>query len=51
MSKPISVMRFAETVDDLLSQASIEPGNESGGPVAETAQNEVEPDQGSGEAD
>lgn len=44
VSKPISVMRFAETVDDLLSQASIEPGNESGGPVAETAQNEVEPD-------
>jgi len=51
VSKPISVMRFAETVDDLLSQASMGPEYESGGPVAETAQNEVEPDQGSGEAD
>jgi two-component system cell cycle response regulator DivK len=51
VSKPISVIRFAETVDDLLTQGLVTDENESGGPVAETAQNEVEPDRGSGEAD
>lgn len=51
VSKPISVMRFAETVDELLAQGPVETTNESGGPVTETAQNEVEPDQGSGETD
>ena len=51
VSKPISVMRFAETVDELLAQGPVAAGNESGGPVTETAPNEVEPDQGSGEAE
>ena len=51
VSKPISVMRFAETVDDLLSQGPLVAENESGGPVAETAQNEGIPDQGPGEAE
>ena len=51
VSKPISVMRFAETVDELLSRGRVEAENESGGPVTETAQREVEPNRGSGEAD
>lgn len=49
VSKPISVIRFAETVDELLAQGPVQPENESGGPATETAQNEGEPDQGSGE--
>ena len=49
VAKPISVMRFAETVDQLLEAGPVE--NESGGPVSETAQIEVEPGQGPGEAE
>ena len=40
VSKPISVMRFAETVEELLEAGpirEIEPINEEGGPVAGTA--------------
>ena len=45
VSKPISVVRFAETVDQLLEEAAkgaSEPrdANESGGPVAEAAPEE-----------
>lgn len=50
VSKPISVMRFAETVDELLSQGPVVTENESGGPVAATAPNEDEPDAEPGEA-
>ncbi len=49
VAKPISVMRFAETVDQLLEAGPVE--NESGGPVSETAQIEAEPGQGPGEAE
>ena len=35
VAKPISVMRFAETVNELLEAGPV--GNESGGPVAGTA--------------
>ena len=49
VAKPISVMRFAETVDELLEAGPIT--NESGGPAAETAPNEVEPGQAPGEAE
>jgi two-component system cell cycle response regulator DivK len=49
VAKPISVMRFAETVDQLLEAGPIE--NESGGPVSETSQIEVEPGQEPGEAE
>ena len=48
VAKPISVMRFAETVNELLEAGPV--GNESGGPVAETAQNQVMPDQEPGKA-
>ena len=51
VAKPISVMRFAETVDELLEAGPIETENESGGPVAETAQIEVQPGQEPGEAE
>ena len=51
VAKPISVMRFAETVDELLEAGPIETANESGGPVAETAQIEVKPGEGPGEAE
>ena len=51
VAKPISVMRFAETVDELLEAGPIETGNESGGPVAETAQIEAEPGEVPGEAE
>ena len=38
VSKPISVMRFAETVDQLLLDGPVKPDtNESGGPVAGAA--------------
>ena len=51
VAKPISVMRFAETVDELLEAGPIETKNESGGPVAETAQIEVQPGHEPGEAE
>jgi two-component system cell cycle response regulator DivK len=49
VAKPISVMRFAETVDQLLEAGPV--GNESGGPVAETAQIEAGPGEEPGEAE
>jgi len=49
VAKPISVMRFAETVDELLEAGPIEPGYESGGPETETAQIEA-PGEEPGEA-
>lgn len=40
VSKPISVMRFAETVDQLLEGAAAVAENEAGGPAAGTAPEE-----------
>ena len=40
VSKPISVVRFAETVDRLLEEAAGGAANESGDPVAEAAPEE-----------
>ena len=40
VSKPISVVRFAETVDQLLEEAAKGAANESSGPVAEAAPEE-----------
>jgi len=51
VAKPISVMRFAETVDELLEAGPIETEKESGGPVAETAQIEAVPGKKPGEAE